>query len=257
MAGRDPWDIPTPTQGAPMQALTDEEYARYLAYSQRFAAYGSTSAGPSNLPSPLPSNPPSHLPSPHRALIVTPPRPSPLSRQTSRQPPERSGGGGGGGCCGGDATNASSPQRTRSTPMGSPGYREVRDFHAERCITSSDRRDPTATPTGNSYTCNALGDIVENRQGKKVLQKMHEYLFTIFRRDVLVKWDDIQEAKTNYLIELLHSEFPQPPHLQFDANRMLKKTAKIMRSKRSELNDRGQDERGGRHGATRTYGRSW
>ena len=35
MAGRDPWgDIPTPTQGAPTQALTDEEYARYLAYSQ-------------------------------------------------------------------------------------------------------------------------------------------------------------------------------------------------------------------------------
>lgn len=30
MAGIDPWDIPTPTQGAPMQALTDEEYAKYL-----------------------------------------------------------------------------------------------------------------------------------------------------------------------------------------------------------------------------------
>ena len=241
MAGRDPWDIPTPTQGAPTQALTDEEYARYLAYSQRFATYGSTSAGPSNLPSPLPSNPPSHLPSPHRALIVTPPRPSPLSRQTSRRS-ERSGGGGGGGCCGGDATNASSPQRTRSTPMGSPGYRRSGTSTprgASRRLTD----DPTATPTGNSYTCNALGDIVENRQGKEVLQKMHEYLFTVFRRDVLVKWDDIQESKKNYLIELLCSEFPQPPHLQFDASRMLKKAAKIMRSRRSELNDRVRDGR--------------
>ena len=65
MAGRDPWDIPTPTQGAPMQALTDEEYVRYLAYSQCFATYGSMSIGPSNLPSPLPSNSPSHIPSPH------------------------------------------------------------------------------------------------------------------------------------------------------------------------------------------------
>ena len=46
MAGRDPWDIPTPTQGAPTQALTDEEYARYLAYSQCFPAYGSMSVGP-------------------------------------------------------------------------------------------------------------------------------------------------------------------------------------------------------------------
>lgn len=29
--------------------------------------------------------------------------------------------------------------------------------------------DPMATPTGLSYTCNALGDIIKNRQGKEVL----------------------------------------------------------------------------------------
>ena len=185
MAGRDPWDIPTPTQGAPTQALTDEEYARYLAYSQRFAAYGSTSAGPSNLPSPLPSNPPSHLPSPHRALIVTPPRPSPLSRQTSRRRSERSGGGGGGGCCGGDAaTNASSPQRTRSTPIGSPGYRRSGTSTprgASRRLTD----DPTATPTGLSYTCNALGDILskidkERRSYKKCMNTSSQYFEGMF-----------------------------------------------------------------------------
>ena len=74
---------------------------------------------------------------------------------------------------------------------------------------------------------------------------MHEYLFTVFQRNVLVKWDDIQEAKKNYLIELLRSEFPQLPHLQFDASWMLKKATKIIRrSRRSELNDRVRDGRG-------------
>ena len=51
-------------------------------------------------------------------------------------------------------------------------------------------------------------------------------------------------SQKNYLIKLLRSEFPQLPHLQFDASRMLKKAAKIMRSRRSELNDRVRDGRG-------------
>lgn len=77
-----------------------------------------------------------------------------------------------------------------------------------------------------------------------VLQKMHEYLFTVFQRDVLEQWDDIQDAKKKYLIELLESDFLQPPHLQFHVSQMLKKGAKVMHNRHLELNDRVREGKG-------------
>ena len=150
------------------------------------------------------------------------------SDHTPRRSNEGGGDGGGGGCCGGRATNVANSLEAVASPRPSSVWRRSRRKSL----------DPTETPAGYSYICDAAGDIIENREGNEVLDYMNAITWNVFRQDLMTKWPNVPKDRKNYCIQTLYDTYPQPEGAQvFNKTRMLQRIGKLMSSRRSQARD--------------------
>lgn len=82
------------------------------------------------------------------------------------------------------------------------------------------------------YDIDDEGDIISNAMGKRVFARMHELLWVYFPDDILTDWRKQPKDSKDRVIEILHSEYPNPEGYRFKTAPMLRHMGHVLKSRR-------------------------